>query len=196
MTHRTWTRLQKQKPYLVKEVVLESCSFNENPHLPVPEAVVEPADLVLFACPTCGNVSEGTRPTIALDLLDKKTWCNSCRCSRFVRLWRCECGVPWHACPKHMGEPARIRAKRASVVTVTVQRGRASSSNARQPQVRRDSNGLGLWLDAPPTKQARTFGSTVIFSRKECDRAARGNTVNPRCLSAGLKRKFAHLLTE
>ena len=156
-----------------------------------------PADLVLLDCPTCGNGAEGTRPAFALDALDKRTWCNNCHRSRFVRLWRCSCGVPWHCCPKHAGEPARLRA-RATLVNATVQgapqaaTGRASSSNARE--VQRNSRRPGQWLDTPPPKRANSSGSTIVFNRKECEAVHnRGNVVNPRLLSTGLKRKFAHL---
>ena len=75
----------------------------------------------------------------------------------------------------------------------TVQTRGASSSKT---QVRRDSRSLGVWLDAPPPKHACTSGSNIVFSKQECEKAVRGDTVNPRLLSTGLKRKFCHLCIE
>ena len=74
---------------------------------------------------------------------------------------------------------------------------RAAPVQGLPKMVRRDGKRFGQWLDTPPSKTARTPGSTIVFSQRENEAiTAKGVAVNPRFLGPGLKRKFAHLLTE
>ena len=174
-------------------------------------------DVILLACPTCGGLAEGTREAFNLSTLDRRTWCKQCRCSRFVRLWRCPCGVLWHACPLHAGEPDRLRAKHATRLKRPLPSGQRDSPRAKRASTRQDryveptsviagsahvqgnlrapsrSRRVSEWFDAPPPKR-HSAGGIVCFRGKEAEEIfARG--VNPRLLSPNLKRKFAHLCT-
>ena len=67
--------------------------------------------VVLLQCPTCVAFVDGTREAFRSDNLNMRTWCRTCKRSRFVRLWRCRCGLLWHICSLHAKEPDRLRAQ-------------------------------------------------------------------------------------
>ena len=67
-----------------------------------------PQTIFVF-CPKCQFAVDGTRPAFRIDKLDQKTWCKRCHRSHAISNWACACHTPWHACPRHQGEPARLR---------------------------------------------------------------------------------------
>ena len=82
-----------------------------------PNIQVRLPDIILLHCPTCKHAVDGTKTKFDTNKLNERTWCKDCHRQRFVRLWQCRCGIPWHTCNTHRGEPARLR--RTSVPTTT-----------------------------------------------------------------------------
>ena len=160
-------------------------------------STLSPPSVVFFTCPACPTVADGTRGTFNLHSLDQKTWCKGCKLSRFVWRWRCECGLPWHACPTHSAEPDRLRASLLEKAPPP-KRARHSSSSSRQVgQGREREQQLSNWLDAPTPKRARAGDAEIAFGQREINKVLdRGSSVNPRLLSANLRRRFSHLCTD
>ena len=70
--------------------------------------------LIFFVCPRCTHQLPGTRIAFRHNNLDAKLWCNRCQRSRYIKAWRCQCGLPWHHCPQHKHEPDRLRDTQAA----------------------------------------------------------------------------------
>ena len=136
-----------------------------------PEATRLPM-VVLLRCPNCPEQVDGTRRAFDLNTIDYRTWCRRCKRSRFVRLWRCQCGMPWHLCPTHSGEPARLRSntEASSTTAVAADNTRRTTSTC-MPGVRsiQQSNeySFNSWMDAPPNKhnEVVTISSTSVIQR-------------------------------
>ena len=76
---------------------------------PTPTTQVRLPDIILLHCPTCKHAVDGTKDKFDMNKLNNRTWCKACHRQKFVRLWQCRCGIPWHTCPAHQGDPARLR---------------------------------------------------------------------------------------
>ena len=186
-----------RKPVAEKIITILDClppSVNEEQqqrHLP---------DVAFFNCPTCGEAADVKMQAFRQEALDKRTWCNNCRKVHLAMLSRCIFGTPWHSCNQHAGEPERLR-QVGTVVQTPVKSepqaanlGRNSTRNSYAVQV--NSRRIGQWLDTPPPDRACPT-STISFSAKECEAVGRtAGVLNPRLLSANLKRKFNHLCTD
>ena len=133
-----------------------------------PQAQLPPTplpQLIFFVCPRCTHQLPGTRNAFRHNKLDAKLWCNQCRRSRYIKAWRCQCGIPWHICPQHRHEPNRLRNTIAAAKPPhkppnhTTQ---TSTSTKRYLGTGQDDN-INRWLDLPPTKQPRTTPTHIVL---------------------------------
>ena len=128
-----------------------------------PNTQVRLPDIVLLHCPTCKHAVDGTKNKFDMDKLNQRTWCKACRRQKFVRLWQCHCGIPWHTCTIHKGDPARLRQTKA--MTDTTAPVPALVANTYQV----GSSSTQAWLRQPTT---RTSGNKdIIFTKQDEDRA-------------------------
>ena len=117
-------------------------------------------NITFFQCPRCPHKLPGTKAAFHHNNLDTRIWCNQCTRSLFVRLWQCSCGLPWHTCPAHKGEPDRLRALQHTPTTQHTQptqprqRAKRALGQGRDTQIHR-------WLDLPPPKRQRAEPAEV-----------------------------------
>ena len=117
---------------------------------PAEQATPPQAKIIFFRCPKCPHQVTGTKPAFHHHNLDTRIWCNQCQRQRFVRLWQCSCGIPWHTCPNHRDEPARLR-DQVPQLPRGPQATRAHNHKRVLGQGRDDHT--HRWLDQPPPKR-------------------------------------------
>ena len=59
----------------------------------------------IMICPTCSRHQIAKRSRLDINDLSKKIQCNSCNSTKPSKLWKCNCGVRWHICPRHSQNP-------------------------------------------------------------------------------------------
>ena len=160
-----------------------------------------PPEVVLLQCPTCPHWADGTWAAFALDNLDGRTWCKKCHRSRFVRLWKCPCGLPWATCPNHSGEPHRLRQAKAKAHhhQPTAEPTPHHHQPTPEPTPRRRSKRilgqgqdaqLSDWLDRPAPQHKRAKHQPVEI---ELEPEA-PTTAKPYLLGPKLRAKFPHIV--
>ena len=129
-------------------------------HIPTPPLPQH----IFFGCPRCTHRLPGTRTAFRHDNLDERIWCNICKRARFIGAWRCQCGIPWHQCPLHKHEPARLRSEQAAPPKAATPEPNNMPRDARTTTTRGGTKrylGTGQdehinrWLDTPAHKQPR-----------------------------------------
>ena len=130
-----------------------------------PTAQVRLPDIILLHCPTCKHAVDGTRDKFQLDKLNHRTWCRACQRSRFVKLWQCRCGIPWHTCITHQAEPNRLRRVKTPADTNTEQTSRPTTTQPSNHLV--GSSEVQQWLRQPTRKTSGTMD--IVFTQKDQD---------------------------
>ena len=127
-----------------------------------PNHTPQPTCIVFFRCPRCPHQLPGTKQAFDQGNLDKIIWCNQCQRNLFVRLWQCRCGLPWHTCPRHKGEPDRLRALQHTLTppTPAVQTAQPRPRPKRKLGQGRDQQ-IQRWLDQPQPKRYRPAPAEV-----------------------------------
>ena len=111
--------------------------------------------VLMLRCPKCPHHISGAKVCFNLTSLDTKTWCNQCKRSWAVTRWECPCQLPWHTCPRHRDEPARLRN------TTSTPHEQPSTTPPPPAPHRKKALGQGrdtavhTWLDQPPPKRRR-----------------------------------------
>ncbi len=150
--------------------------------------VQENANLVFFHCPKCPHKIAAQNRGFQEGQLDKLVWCKGCRLGVPSRKWKCPCGQKWFLCGKHRSSPKMLQERKREEHEVKMrqatrkfQKGRAfvkSTSLCKRSKAK----------ERKMKKKTVPEESMISFDRPAA------MTINPSCLSAGLKRKFAHLL--
>ena len=146
--------------------------------------------IVFFQCPRCPHQLPGTKPAFHHKNMDTRIWCNSCQRSWFIRNWRCQCGLPWHTCPRHKDEPDRLRAI-LPVPTEPTPKATPRPKKARQLGEGRDSRIL-QWLDQPSSKRRKMEPIEVDLEEGNASHIA-PKRPNLHCLGPKLLAKFPRL---
>ena len=146
---------------------------------------------IFLRCPKCPHKVIGTKQVFSHDTLDVKTWCNHCRRSWAVCRWQCSCELPWHACPLHQGEPARLRAAAPAPSPATT-----TTNSSTRPKVKRAlgqgrDGAIQAWLDQPPPKRGRAPPAEV-----ELGIAIPSSGVKHHLMGPKLRAKFPRLHTQ
>ena len=120
-------------------------------------------DIVLLHCPTCRHAVDGTRDKFQLDKLNQRAWCKACRRQKFVRLWQCKCGIPWHTCLEHQGEPGRLRRTTQPTAANT------TTTQTDQPETKYivGSSSTQQWLRKTTARTTATNCTDIIFTRQD-----------------------------
>ncbi len=135
----------------------------------------------MFSCNVCENKIPATRKAFCSTTLDTKTWCGRCKKSLMAKGFACPCGAPWYKCVIHGEVNKRIDMGKTSVGS-TQKQGEKDLTRKGKSKVRKAYEGYDL-----------EGINTEKRSRKAslCEPVFRSSM-----LSAGLKRKFAHLCQE
>ena len=145
--------------------------------------------IVFFKCPRCPHQVSGTKQAFHLQNMDARVWCNACQRSLFTRHWRCACGLPWHTCPLHQGEPDRLRNLQPT------QTSSAPNPPPRPKPTRRLGEGrderILQWVDQPSAKRRRQDTSEVDLTSSRSSEAPK--RPNLHCLGPKLLAKFPRL---
>ena len=160
--------------------------------------------IIYFQCPRCPHKLPGTREAFHLHNLDSRLWCNSCRKSLFVRKWRCSCNLPWHNCPRHHGDPARLRAMQQAPAShrPTTQQCPDHTAHPRQQPKRTLGQGrdesIQRWLDMPPVKRARVLPEVIELedTMPSSEQMANTRKAKAHLLGPKLLAKFPRLAME
>ena len=146
---------QPQDYHTAAEQQMPTQTQTQPPPTPLPQ-------LIFLVCPRCTHQLPGTRNAFRHNNLDARLWCNQCQRSRFIKAWRCQCGLPWHSCPQHKHEPQRLReaqAAKASPHQTPIQT-TGTTSTRRVGTKRHLGTGqdehINRWLDMPVHKQQRS----------------------------------------
>ena len=120
--------------------------------------------LIFLQCPKCPHKLPGTRSSFQDHNLDSKVWCKQCHCSRLVKQWQCTCGVPWHLCPLHKDEPARLRSQQPTPPPPK-QRFPAAKAGGKAKLTKGMGQGrdtaVQRWLDSPAPKRHKPAPAEV-----------------------------------
>ena len=136
---------------------------SNNSEAPDTSTQVRLPDIILLHCPTCRHAVDGTRDKFDIDKLNHRTWCKACRRQKFVHLWQCRCGVPWHTCPTHQGEPARLRRDTPPKTTTTTTTHPANNYLV-------GNSSTQQWLKQTTNKHKHDT-DIIIFTKQDEDRA-------------------------
>ena len=93
----------------------------------------------------------------------------ACKKSRFVRFWNCTCGIPWHSCMVHQGEPERLR-QRALPRGQERNAPNRTCATARAATCFVGSSHTQAWLAHKPRSKQRA--PDITFSAAEVEKAA------------------------
>ena len=124
-------------------------------------------DIILLHCPTCRHATDGTKDKFQLDKLNHRTWCKACKKQRFVRLWLCRCGIPWHTCTTHQSDPDRLRRAKAPEPTSTNSTSTVTTTPPDNYQV--GSSSVQQWLRQTPKKAIGNIDMDIVFTQKDQD---------------------------
>ena len=165
--------------------------------LDAPMAPLPPPSIIYLQCPRCTHQLPGTKAAFDTHNLDSRVWCNSCQQSLFVRQWRCRCGLPWHTCPTHQGEPARLRATQAMHQdTATSSRGstRPNKTRAKRALGQGRDTAILQWLDQPPQKKRCTVAQDIEL--EDSSHSNRAKRAKPYLMGPKLQAKFPRIRAE
>ena len=131
-------------------------------------------DIIMLHCPTCKHAVDGTKDKFQMDKLNHRTWCKACQRQRFVRLWQCRCGIPWHTCMTHRMDPDRLRRTRAPTPTSTNPTDQDTTTSQTNYQV--GNSNVQQWLRQQPRQTKNNMD--IVFTQKDQDVAT--NMINKR----------------
>ncbi len=129
---------------------------------------------VSFLCNQCENPVPSTRKAFHSGALDARTWCSKCRKSWMAKAFACPCGAPWYKCTIHGDLNCKVEGDKDSS-----EKKHAASNRRKVCKAKRNAGSEDLEGNFADKSCRRSSSSTPVF------RAS--------MLSAGLKRKFAHL---
>ena len=138
-----------------------------------------------FKCPRCAQWTSAGRKGFQHDNLHQRVHCGGCKRSHVAGRWLCKCNKAWVACSAHAEAPESTRAFRVEEKRLKEAIGGKRRKTEAEKQV---------WVEASTKTRKRSREESLPAEVLLVKKLSRTEALIPRVLSAGLKRKFPHLV--